>query len=89
MYLPLVASDHDALAGLELATGLLGLRSMIDTANRSLTDAAGLKQFRLDVEPQLPSGARLLTRIHGVSPMVSNTLSYNWPRPACASSAIF
>jgi hypothetical protein len=59
------------------------LRSAASTmlrASRSLTEAAGLKASALTYM-RTPFGARLLTRMHGVSPTVSSTLSKRRPRP--------
>src|SRR5215211_1314696 len=54
--------------------------SMMLIAKRSLTEPAGLKNSAFTYT-RTCAGARLLIRIHGVSPIVSTTLSYSWPRP--------
>src|SRR5512144_2540432 len=75
--LPLVASTTVCPG---FSVPLRSAASMMLRASRSLTEAAGLKASALTYM-RTPFGARLLTRIHGVSPTVSSTLSKRRPRP--------
>jgi hypothetical protein len=64
--------DH-GLARLQRSRAL----GILDDAEREpVLDGAGrIEELRLDVDPDVPSGARRLTRTQGVSPMVSMMLS--------------